>query len=74
MVGNGGVLQGQPECWLWGRKIFTEQKTSQCDWDTGNKEGWCQLQAAFYKVYRFRTLFQKLLEVTEESVGGKLEV
>ena len=28
-----------PECQLWGRKIFTEQKVSQCDWDTGNADG-----------------------------------
>ena len=28
-----------PECQLWGRKIFTEQKVSQCDWDTGNVDG-----------------------------------
>ena len=48
----------QPECWLWGRKIFSEQKASQSDWDTGNKEGWCQV-GAFYKVFGFRTLFQK---------------
>ena len=40
----------EPECWLWGRKIFSEQKASQCDWDTGNKEGWCQTEADFYKV------------------------
>ena len=47
-----------PECWLWGRKIFSEQKASQSDWDTGNKEGWCQVEAAFYKVFGFRTLLQ----------------
>ena len=29
----------QTACWLWGRKIFTEQKVSQCDWDTGNVDG-----------------------------------
>ena len=40
----------EPECRLWGRKIFSEQKASQCDWDTGNKEGWCQVEADFYKV------------------------
>ena len=48
----------QPECRLWGRKIFSEQKASQSDWDTGNKEGWCQVEAAFYKVFGFRTLLQ----------------
>ena len=32
---------------------------SQSIWDTGNKEGWCQVEAAFYKVFGFRTLFQK---------------
>ena len=40
----------EPECRLWGRKIFSEQKASQRDWDTGNKEGWCQVEADFYKV------------------------
>ena len=63
----------QPEGRLWGRKIFTKQKASQCDWDTQNKGGWCQVDATFYKVFGFRTLFQKLLEVTEESAGGKLD-
>ena len=59
-VGNGRVLQAeQPECQLWGTKIFSEQKVSQSIWDTGDKEGWCQIEAAFYKVFGFRTLFQK---------------
>ena len=59
-VGNGRVLQAeQPECQFWGTKIFSEQKVSQSIWDTGNKEGWCQIEAAFYKVFGFRTLFQK---------------
>ena len=63
--------KGQPECRLWGRKIFIKQKASHCDWDTGNKAGWCQVEAAFYKVFGFKTLIQKQPEVTEESSGGK---
>ena len=33
-----------------------------------------QVEAAFYKVFGFRTLFQKLPKVTEESAGGKSDV
>ena len=62
----------QPVCWLWGRKTVN-RKPASVTGTWGTKSGWCQAEADLHKVFGYRTLFQKQLEATEESAGGKLD-
>ena len=74
-VGNGRVLQAERIAWVPALRLedIYWTKISQCDWDTGNVDGVMQVKANFCKIYGFRTLFQKLLEVSEEYARGNLD-
>ena len=54
-------------------RYLLNRKSASMTGTQGMYMGWCQAEANLCKIYGFGTLFQKLLEVTEESAGGKLD-